>query len=335
MSAAPATASRSSRTTPARALGLEDRDLGAAVGIAHRDAHEEPVELGFGQGIGAFELDRVLRGDDHERRRQPIGVGVDGDLALFHRLEQRRLGLRRRTVDLVGQHHVGEDAAGPELERFGGPVPHRHAEHVGRQEVGRELDAVPGAGDRAGDRLRERRLADARDVLDEEVTLGEQAEEREAHLVGLALDDALDVGEQRVEERGDDSWRVISGPSVTCPGSPARDRLHRARRAGPVAPRQGTCTTCTVRRVAGPASDQAWIRIGGSRGSVVDRWHWCWPARLWATALRQGVRMCPPGWWRRPPFLPLPDREYLRFRLETQYGSGGPDDPSLGIPPTS
>jgi hypothetical protein len=26
------------------------------------------------------------------------------------------------------------------------------------------------------------------------------------------------------------------------------------------------------------------------------------------------------GWWRRPPFLPLPDRDYLRFRLQTQYG---------------
>jgi hypothetical protein len=26
------------------------------------------------------------------------------------------------------------------------------------------------------------------------------------------------------------------------------------------------------------------------------------------------------GWWRRPPFLPLPDREYLAWRLHTAYG---------------
>ena len=26
------------------------------------------------------------------------------------------------------------------------------------------------------------------------------------------------------------------------------------------------------------------------------------------------------GWWRRAPFLPLPDPDYLRFRLQTQYG---------------
>jgi hypothetical protein len=25
------------------------------------------------------------------------------------------------------------------------------------------------------------------------------------------------------------------------------------------------------------------------------------------------------GWWRRAPFLPLPDREYLRWRMYTAY----------------
>lgn len=25
-------------------------------------------------------------------------------------------------------------------------------------------------------------------------------------------------------------------------------------------------------------------------------------------------------WWRRPPFLPLPDRAYLRWRMYTAYG---------------
>ena len=26
------------------------------------------------------------------------------------------------------------------------------------------------------------------------------------------------------------------------------------------------------------------------------------------------------AWWRKPPFLPLPDREYLRWRMYTAYG---------------
>jgi hypothetical protein len=42
--------------------------------------------------------------------------------------------------------------------------------------------------------------------------------------------------------------------------------------------------------------------------------------RLWATALRQVFVLAAPGWWRRRPFLPLPDPDYLRFRLVTQYG---------------
>jgi hypothetical protein len=44
---------------------------------------------------------------------------------------------------------------------------------------------------------------------------------------------------------------------------------------------------------------------------------------LWPTALRQARRLARPAWWRRPPFLPLPDRDYLAFRFETQYGGGG------------
>jgi hypothetical protein len=26
-------------------------------------------------------------------------------------------------------------------------------------------------------------------------------------------------------------------------------------------------------------------------------------------------------WWRRPPFLPLPPREYVRWRMHTAYGN--------------
>ena len=31
--------------------------------------------------------------------------------------------------------------------------------------------------------------------------------------------------------------------------------------------------------------------------------------------------MVPAHWWRTPPFLPVPARGYLQFRLLTQYGS--------------
>lgn len=41
---------------------------------------------------------------------------------------------------------------------------------------------------------------------------------------------------------------------------------------------------------------------------------------LWPTALTQVRRLAPTGWWSRWPFLPLPDREWLAFRLRTAYG---------------
>lgn len=40
-------------------------------------------------------------------------------------------------------------------------------------------------------------------------------------------------------------------------------------------------------------------------------------------ALVQLVRTAPARWWARPPFLPLPDPAYLRFRIETHRGTGG------------
>lgn len=51
---------------------------------------------------------------------------------------------------------------------------------------------------------------------------------------------------------------------------------------------------------------------------------------LWSTAVRQLFVLAPRGWWRRRPFLPLPDPDYLAFRLQTMYGDGSheaePDD---------
>ncbi len=46
---------------------------------------------------------------------------------------------------------------------------------------------------------------------------------------------------------------------------------------------------------------------------------------LWRTAIGQAGKLAGPGWWRRPPFLPVPDRDYMRFRLTTAYGDPDAD----------
>jgi len=38
------------------------------------------------------------------------------------------------------------------------------------------------------------------------------------------------------------------------------------------------------------------------------------------SAKRVVLGFAPRGWWHRPPFLPLPDKAWFAFRMETAYG---------------
>ena len=98
------------------APALEHLPLVVARRIADPGPHQEAVELRLRQRVRALILDRVLGRDHEERRVEDAGLALDRHLALRHRLEQRRLGLRRRAVDLVGKQEVRKDRARPELE---------------------------------------------------------------------------------------------------------------------------------------------------------------------------------------------------------------------------
>lgn len=41
---------------------------------------------------------------------------------------------------------------------------------------------------------------------------------------------------------------------------------------------------------------------------------------LWGEGLRTLLAMARRGWWRRPPFLPVPDGEYTTWRVATARG---------------
>ncbi len=41
---------------------------------------------------------------------------------------------------------------------------------------------------------------------------------------------------------------------------------------------------------------------------------------LWWTALSALARLAAPGWWRRRPYLPVPDARLWSFRMVTAYG---------------
>ena len=102
---------------------------------------------------------------------------------LLHRLEQRRLRLRRRAVDFVGQHDVGEDRTGREhhLPAAGRRVFLHEvgAGDVRRHQVGRELDARELQVEHARHRVDEQRLGQAGRADDQAVAADEQ---RHQHL---------------------------------------------------------------------------------------------------------------------------------------------------------
>ena len=206
-------------------LLIEDHDLLDRQRVAQAQSEHEPVELGLGQGERALVLDRVLGGDHQERVGHGVGRAVDRRLALLHALEQTRLRLGRRPVDLVGEDDLGHDRPRPELELLGLLVVDRQAGHVRRQQVRGELDPAKGAVETAGKGLGQDRLARARHVLDQQVAAAHQRDEGETHLVVLAHDHPLDIRDDLLAGLLDLRHRP---PSVT--GTDRADRLGLDRR---------------------------------------------------------------------------------------------------------
>ena len=138
---------------------------------------EESIELGFGQWVRALLLDRVLRGHDEERPVELVGLGADGHRLLLHRLQQRRLGLGRRPIDLVGEDDLSEDRPTAELELPPAiRLDHdRRAGDVGRHQIRRELDARERQVQRLGQRADQQSLAQAGHTLQQRVAAAEQA----------------------------------------------------------------------------------------------------------------------------------------------------------------
>ena len=109
---------------------------------------------------------------------QWMGRVVQGDLGLVHRLQKARLGLGGGSVDLVSKDDVGEEGARLELELPLPGIVDGHAEDVGRQQVAGKLDPLEAATEGLCECLGEHGLPDPRDVLNQEVSSGQQRDDR-------------------------------------------------------------------------------------------------------------------------------------------------------------
>ena len=98
--------------------------------ITERDPQQEAIELGLGERIRALVLHGVGGREHVEWRSKRERLTLDGHLPFLHRLEQGRLCLRGRAVDLVSQEQPSEDRPGPEHEVRLALVVHEGTRHV-------------------------------------------------------------------------------------------------------------------------------------------------------------------------------------------------------------
>ena len=79
---------------------------------------------------------------------------------------------------------------------------------------------------------------------------------------------------------------------------------------------------------AGPDAAGGLVQFRRSMGSPRLVWALARRPWLWPVAASQASRFAEDGWWRRRPFLPLPDPGLVRFRLDAMYR-----DPAARMPP--
>ncbi len=205
---------------------VDNFHLGERVGVANLHSHHETVELRLGKVVGSVELDGVLGSDNDERIGHRVRHTIDGYLMFFHDLKQRRLGLGRGAVDLIAEDDVGKNGAWVELELVLLHVVDLHAGDVGGEQIGCELDAGKCAVDRLGHRTRQRGFACTGDILDQEVSFGQHADEGELHDIGFALDDGFDVVDQPFKAFGE-VFRLGFGRALTLCGGFQRGSPYR------------------------------------------------------------------------------------------------------------
>ncbi len=177
----------------------EDLDLVFFAWITKADADEKAVKLGFGEGISALVIDRVLGGDHKERRRQRMGCAVDGNLSLVHGFKQRRLGAWRSAVDLVGKQKMMKDRALVKMKSAVFGIEDRRAKDIGGQKIRSELNAGKVEVEGLCECFGERCFSDAGDIFEQDMPCAEDADHGKLDPFALCENNATDGGEDIFE----------------------------------------------------------------------------------------------------------------------------------------
>ena len=116
----------------------------------------------------------------------------------LHCFKQRALRLRCGAIYLVDQHDLREERAAMKHEALLASIEDGIAENISRQQITRKLDALKGERELARQRLRQRCLAHARNIFNQEVAACEQTGDCELYRLILAHNDFTNLLCERV-----------------------------------------------------------------------------------------------------------------------------------------
>ena len=167
----------------------------------------EAVELRLRQRVGALVFDGVLGRKKGEVGGERMSGALDGHLALLHSLEESRLRLGGRAVDLIGQQQLGEDRPPAQVEGRALHVEDVGAHDVGGHQVGGELDAAELPAEAQRQPLDEHGLGGSRHTLDEGVSSGDDGDD---HL----LDDRALPGDDAAQHLFNLLGELSGGPAI-------------------------------------------------------------------------------------------------------------------------
>ena len=133
----------------------------------------ESLQLTVRKQLGAGGTGRILGGDHDEGVHRGISDAVYGDAVFLHDLKQSCLCPAGGAVDLIGEEDVAENGAGMQLRLSAVTLQRHEADDIAGQHIDGELHALglQRHGGREG--ARHRGLAYAGDVLQQDVSFGQ------------------------------------------------------------------------------------------------------------------------------------------------------------------
>ena len=169
----------------ADAAVADDRFLDLCLRIAHAGSDQKTVHLGLRQRVGADLLDRVLGGNDKERKER-IGHSFNGYTPLFHRLQHCTLGLGHGAVDFVHQQQIIENGPPEEGEFPLFPVKDGKTGNIGGQEVAGALQPAECHAEHTRQGKGKGGFAESGNILEQDMSAGQQGCQRKPERLCLA-----------------------------------------------------------------------------------------------------------------------------------------------------